>query len=60
MGPFRICMFLRIVFAAASTIVSIKAYTYVYLIAEEVVGKMGEGALDASLISDYGKPERFL
>ncbi|RKM56754.1 ABC transporter ATP-binding protein [Butyrivibrio sp. CB08] len=60
MGPFRICMFLSIVFAAASAIVSIKAYTYVYLIAEEVIGKMGEGALDASLISDYGNSIVFM
>ncbi len=44
MGPFRICMFLSIVFAAASAIVSIKAYTYVYLIAEELIANLAGGS----------------
>ena len=43
MGPFRICMLLSIVFAAASAIVSIKAYTYVYLIAEELIANLAGG-----------------
>ena len=75
MGPFRICMFFSIVFAAASAIASIKAYTYVYLIVEEIIRNIDASALeqgtflsqsfvndavDASYIAECGKQIVFM
>ncbi len=56
MGPFKICMVLSVIVAAFSAIASINAYTYVYGIAEEVIGKLPSGeCIDAELVAQNGK-----
>ncbi|SDA69934.1 ATP-binding cassette, subfamily B [Lachnospiraceae bacterium G11] len=56
MGPFRITMVMSVIVASISAIVSIYAYTYVYKIMEEIIGKMGDlSQIDSAYISSCGK-----
>ncbi len=61
MGPFRICMALSIVLAGFSAIASIKAYIYVYKIAEEVIGNIADSSsIDGGYIKECGKSVVFM
>lgn len=61
MGGFKVTMVLSIVMAAISAILSIYAYTYVYTITEEVVGKLPNYAdVDTELIKSCGKSIVFM
>lgn len=61
MGGFKVTMLLSIVMAAISAILSIYAYTYVYTITEEVVGKLPNYAdVDTELIKSCGKSIVFM
>lgn len=61
MGGFKVTMLLSIVMAAISAILSIYAYTYVYTITEEVVGKLPNYSdVDTELIKSCGKSIVFM
>lgn len=61
MGGFKLTMLLSIVMAAISAILSIYAYTYVYTITEEIVGKLPNYAdVDTELIKSCGKSIVFM
>lgn len=61
MGPFKITMVLSIIIAAFSAVASIKAYTYVYGIVEELVPKASDTSnIDTALVAGYGKSIVFM
>lgn len=56
MGPYKICMFISIIFAAFSAVENIYAYTYVYKIADLIVRNLNNiKGLDKNLLYEYGK-----
>ncbi len=56
MGAFKITMFLSVLVAGFSAVMSIYAYTYVYEIVEELMKNMGgQGSIDTALITECGK-----
>lgn len=61
MGGFKITMVLSIIMAAISAIMAIYAYTYVYSLTEEIVGKLPDySSVDSELITSYGKSIVFM
>ena len=61
MGGFKITMVLSIIMAAVSAIMAIYAYTYVYSLTEEIVGKLPDySSVDSELIKGYGKSVVFM
>ena len=61
MGAYKITMVLSIIMAAISAIMSIYAYTYVYSITEEIVGKLPDySSVDGDVIKNYGKSIVFI
>ncbi len=56
MGPFKIALFLSIVFSAISAVENIYAFTFVYKITDHIVACSGDmQAVDASSIIQFGK-----
>ena len=61
MGGYKITMVLSIIMAAVSAIMAIYAYTYVYSLSEEIVGKLPDySSVDSELIKGYGKSIVFM
>jgi ATP-binding cassette subfamily B protein len=61
MGGYKITMVLSIIMAAVSAIMAIYAYTYVYSLTEEIVGKLPDySSVDSELIKGYGKSIVFM
>ncbi len=61
MGSFKITMVLSIIMAAISAIMAIYAYTYVYNLTEEIVGKLPDyTSVNGDLIKSYGKSIVFM
>ena len=61
MGGYIICMIFSIVFAALSAIASINAYTYVYVIAKELINGLADiSVTDTVLISEAGRSIVFM
>ncbi len=61
MGVYKITMVLSVIMAAISAIMSIYAYTYVYSLTEEIVGKLPDySSVDGDVIKSYGKSIVFM
>lgn len=56
MGAFKLTLLVSVVIAAISAYVSLRAYTYIYLSADEVITNISDvSRVDADLLKEYGK-----
>lgn len=55
MGAFKITLLISVIIAAVGAYISLKAYTYIYLSAEEVIDNINNlSAIDAEALKGYG------